>query len=118
MRTTDADFEALTEGWGMPMPPEQAAMARTRYEFAARHAGRGPLLELACGTGFGVDFLLEDGRRVVGGDIASGNLEQAHARVPGGDFVRLDAHRLPFAAGRFSAVVIFEALYYFEDVRR
>src|SRR5438270_3583084 len=99
----------------MPMPPEQQSMARTRYEFAALHSTDRDVLELACGTGFGVEYLADVARFVVGADIATGNLEKARRHVPGASFVRLDGHDLPFRSQSFDTVTIFEAVYYFSD---
>jgi SAM-dependent methyltransferase len=102
----------------MPMPAQQQAMARTRYEFAALHSKDRDILELACGTGFGVEYLADVARAVTGADIATGNLEQARRHVPGAMFVRLDGHDLPFGACSFDTVIVFEAVYYFADPRR
>src|SRR5262245_46834665 len=43
---------------------------RSRYRLAQPHAGEANVLDIACGTGFGVEMLAEAGaRRVVGADL-------------------------------------------------
>lgn len=114
MSMPDTDFAVLTEQWGEPMTSEQQAMARTRYAFARERIAGRDVLEIACGSGFGLKSLEPLARSVAGGDVSSANLEQArvHASLP---LVRLDAVRLPFRDCSVDVVVFFEAVYYVED---
>lgn len=111
----DTDFTALTEQWGMPMPAVQVAMARARYDLGRSVTSGRAVLEIGCGTGFGLDYLADTARFVVGGDLSTANLAQVRAHVPLAMVTCLDAHHLPFRAGAFDAVVVFEAIYYFAD---
>lgn len=116
-----AAFSQITETPGIGATREQLAMLATRYALAARHAGGGPVLEVACGTGIGLGLLADAGGRVVGCDIDPDNLRIASATWASDDRIRLeagDATRLAYADGAFACVVCFEALYYFADLPR
>lgn len=97
----------------MPMPTVQAAMASTRYRFAHSESTNRMVLEIACGTGFGLELLKESARVVIGGDVTMANLAEARIHVPTVPLVALDAHHAPFRGETFDTIVIFEALYYF-----
>ncbi|MGA7966034.1 MAG: methyltransferase domain-containing protein [Gammaproteobacteria bacterium] len=74
------------------------------------------ILDVACGTGFALARLAEMplGLDLAGVDI---NLHMlARSRVPATvELVHGDAHRLPFADGRFDAVITLNALHYLDD---
>lgn len=63
------------------------------------------LLDLACGTGIVAAGALMRGCTVVGADFAADMIAEAARRWPGAEFRCCDAEALPFAAGRFDAVV-------------
>jgi SAM-dependent methyltransferase len=91
-------------------------MLWTRYAFAARFCSHRDVLEVACGPGQGLAHLGEVARRVVGGDYTERLLRYARAEYHGTvPLVQLDAQQLPFAAGSFDVVVLFEALYYLHN---
>lgn len=99
----------------MRMPAVQVAMARTRYAFARAESTNRTVLEIASGTGFGLELLQGSARLVVGGDVTMTNLVEAKMHVPVVPLAALDAHHPPFREQVFDTVVIFEALYYFHD---
>lgn len=109
------EFHALTEQWNEPMSPRQIDMAHTRYMFAREHCGPGPVLEIGCGSGFGLQLLRSQSDHVVGGDISPANAGIAR-RATHLPIVVLDAQQLPFRSGFFDVVVIFESIYYFPDI--
>jgi len=85
-----------------------------RYVFAAGIVRGLDVLDVACGAGYGVQFMLDAGaRRVTGVDLSReavcygrdgfGNGEGAH-------FVWADGRRLPFGDASFDAVVSFETV--------
>jgi SAM-dependent methyltransferase len=94
---------------GVP-PPESA----TRLEIQIlsellRPADCRDLLEIGSGTGRLLDFLEQVSGRVVALDSSPTLLRRARAGRPGGGneaWVVGDGHRLPFADGAFSAVVL------------
>lgn len=104
------------------------ARHRVAYRFADVHFARtrGPdreaptVLDLGCGTGYGVALLAASGHRVVGLDrvLHTG----VSAVLPGGSsgrvgarFVRGDLERLPFAACSVDCVASFQVIEHFAD---
>jgi SAM-dependent methyltransferase len=101
---------------------EEAGWSRVahRYEdFIARLTGRtvealldaagvGPdmhVLDVATGTGLAAAAAAGRGTRVVGVDVSSAMVEQAHSLHPEVEFVQGDVYALPFEGGSFDAVV-------------
>src|SRR5438034_2382376 len=110
---TAIDYSTVTEAHGTQITREALDMMWTRYAFAADLCRGRDVLEVACGAGQGLGLLARHARRVVGGDYTMSLLEMARrqygAAIP---LARLDGHRLPFAAGTFDVVILFEAIYY------
>ncbi|MEV6447047.1 class I SAM-dependent methyltransferase [Amycolatopsis sp. NPDC051716] len=65
----------------------------------------GVALDAACGTGRYAEFLARRGHRVIGVDGSPDMLARARTRVPRGEFLLGDLHRLPVAGARFDLVV-------------
>jgi ubiquinone/menaquinone biosynthesis C-methylase UbiE len=107
------DYPSVTETVGLRVTAEAVSMMRTRYRLAAERGAGRDVLEVACGDGQGAGLLLRTARRVVIGDYTQALVQAAHAhyrgRIP---ILRLDAQALPFRAGSFDVVILFEALYY------
>jgi SAM-dependent methyltransferase len=112
------DYTTVTEAPGDQLRPEALDMLWTRYRYAAQFCGGRTVLEVGCGAGQGLGVLAHASARVVGGDYTERLLSFARAhygsRVP---LVRLDAHRLPFAAGSFDVILLYEAIYYLREPR-
>jgi SAM-dependent methyltransferase len=110
------EYTSVTETPGQPASAEQLAMLYTRYGIAGELAAGKDVLEVACGAGTGLRYLASRARSVVGGDLDD-NLIRLAARHRGERIhaVRMDAHTLPFRAGRFEVVLLLEALYYLAD---
>ena len=87
---------------------------RSRYRFACQRlpasGGRPRVLDIACGSGFGLQMLAEAGASVVGADLDPMALWEARRTAPGAALVRGDAGRLPFASDTFDLVASFETL--------
>ncbi len=109
----------MTELPGSEATPEQLVMLYARYRLASRVIAGRDVLEVACGPGVGLGHLARTARVVIGGDYDAALLHHARAhyadRLP---LLRLDAHALPFAAGAFDVVILFEALYYLHSPER
>jgi 2-polyprenyl-3-methyl-5-hydroxy-6-metoxy-1,4-benzoquinol methylase len=115
------DFSDVTEQPGQSATRMQMSMLETRYRWAAEHASGKDVLEVACGAGLGLGWLAERARRVEAGDIDAENCHIAQETYRGQSKVRvqrMDALDLPFEAGSFDVVLLFEALYYLPDVPR
>lgn len=92
------DAGRLSPYWG-----EHAA----RYEFARSYVGGKTVLDIACGTGYGIGLLKQTANFVVGVDIDNDALAEAKRE---GDVARADGLRLPFADESFDIVTSFETL--------
>lgn len=112
------DYTGITEQWGMPAPDRQMAMARCRYDLAARHARDKAVLEIGCGSGIGLEHLRGVARSLVGGDVSEVNLREARHHVPDVPVVALDALDLPLSDTSMDTVLMLEVIYYLPDLRR
>jgi SAM-dependent methyltransferase len=83
-----------------------------RYEFAAPYVPGCHVLDIACGTGYGMPILGGRARRVVGVDMDLRAVRTARAQVGDrpGTVVAADGGRLPFHDGAFDVVTSFETL--------
>lgn len=114
-------FETVTELPGIGAHRGQISVLRTRYDFAARFTAGKDVVEVACGGGIGVGYLGRNAKSVLGGDIDPTVLRFAQEHYAGRENVsvrKLDAMNLDIPDASFDVVVCFEALYYFESLRR
>jgi lipopolysaccharide/colanic/teichoic acid biosynthesis glycosyltransferase/SAM-dependent methyltransferase len=109
------DFARITEDWATPADPQQWELARSRFSLCAALAGGGDVLEVGCGTGFGLEAIAPFASRCVGVEIDKKNVATAAARARHCLIVRGDAAQLPFRAESFDCVVALEMLYYLTD---
>lgn len=90
-----------------------------RYHFAAPYVRSQRVLDVACGSGYGLPLLETTARSVVGVDLDGAALRRARRnaapRAPA--LLAADGCRLPFADGAFEAVTSFETLEHLEDRR-
>jgi SAM-dependent methyltransferase len=97
-------LDARTPWWGEH---------RCRYRFAARYSRDARVLDIACGTGFGVSILADAGAsHVIGVDVDSGAAAEAQAHHGGcrRSFLAGDGTLLPFSAASFDLVSSFETI--------
>jgi ubiquinone/menaquinone biosynthesis C-methylase UbiE len=76
----------------------------------------GVALDAGCGTGRHSAHLAARGHTVIGVDSSPEMLEQARAKVPGGEFHVADLHDLPFPDGHVDLVVCALALMHVRDL--
>ncbi len=120
--TPELDASSLERLIPDRLDPREATGAETyrlhleRYEFAARAARSGRLLDLACGAGYGTRLLADrraDLRELVGVDVDAAAVDYAHRRYRG-DLARLryeNADALRFEdAGGFDTIVSLETI--------
>jgi ubiquinone/menaquinone biosynthesis C-methylase UbiE len=85
-----------------------------RYIFAATLIKGKLVLDVACGTGYGVDYMAKQGaRKVIGADIsleAASYAWERFGKVEETDFVCADGLRMPFVGDSFDVVVSFETI--------
>jgi SAM-dependent methyltransferase len=93
-----------------------------RYIFAAGIARDRDVLDVACGTGYGADYLAAAGaRKVVGADVSPDAVRYARdwfGQSARASFVCADAVVLPFADCSFDVVVSFETLEHIRAYRK
>jgi SAM-dependent methyltransferase len=83
-----------------------------RYAYAAERVRGKTVLDVACGTGYGLSALQTSAKWVVGVDLDPSAVECAKKELaPGrGEVLMADASQLPFEDGHFDAVTSFETL--------
>ncbi|MHB8449165.1 MAG: methyltransferase domain-containing protein [Mycobacteriales bacterium] len=119
LRKREVSFAALTERPGLRMSRPQVAMALCRYDMARRLMTGTCVLELACGSAFGLDYLRRTGSLIaIGIDIEFDTLLAASTRYPKVPLVRADACDLPFTTASFDTILMLEAIYYVADHRK
>jgi len=62
------------------------------------------VLDAGCGPGRDVEYFMEDGFKVVGVDIALGQIKEAKKRVPNGEFKKSDFRKMDFENSSFDGV--------------
>jgi SAM-dependent methyltransferase len=110
------DYSTITEVGGEKVTRDQVNRAYSRYVFASELAAGKEVLEIACGSGFGLGLISNAARRVVAGDYTASLVQlvrrQYETRIP---VLQLDAQRLPFENASFDLILLFEAIYYLLD---
>jgi ubiquinone/menaquinone biosynthesis C-methylase UbiE len=93
-----------------------------RYIFAANLAENKLVLDVACGTGYGVGYMVDKGAgEVVGVDISMAAVDYAQERLGRNNkasFICADAIRLPFVDNAFDIVVSFETIEHIRQCRK
>jgi len=90
-----------------------------RYIFAGAFTKNKLVLDVACGTGYGTEYLLSRGAKmVVGLDISADAINYARSkfdRSKGLHFIRADAANFPFSDSSFDIIVSFETIEHLKD---
>jgi len=85
-----------------------------RYEEAAKIITRrnSNVLDIACGTGFGSNFLAELGHNVIGADISEGAVNECNNKYKANNlsYEVIDGLKTPFQDEYFEAIVSFETI--------
>lgn len=142
--TPEATFTRLTQHWGiadadarwlvdnrderhdatLPMlPPERTEMHLRRYELIAPHVPGRRVLDIACGTGYGSRYLLDQGEAasVLGLDVDPRAIDYATRRFTTGieasrlGFAIGDAARLEIPSASIGAIASFETIEHVPD---
>jgi len=104
---------AITEVKGALVSEEQIQRACNRYYWAGKYCVDKDVLEISCGTGPGLGYLLKVSRNLVAGDFSSGNIEIAREhygeKVPLHQF---DAQKLPYRDSSFDVLLLLESIYF------
>lgn len=92
-----------------------------RYVFAKQHVKDKRVLDIACGTGYGSNFLHGRGAAsVVGVDLSAEATRYASGRYKklGLEFLVADAQEMPFRSSSFDAVVTMETIEHLHNHKR
>ena len=93
-----------------------------RYIFAASLTRNKVVLDVACGTGYGVGYMAKEGAgEVIGVDISLETVNYARERFSKDNkasFICANAIRLPFADSAFDIVVSFETIEHIRQYRK
>ncbi len=89
------------------------------YRLGSRLAGRGRVLEIGSGAGYGAYYLSQAAAGVVGVDLDEANIAQATRLFhrPNLTFLPMDATRLAFPEGTFDVVCSFQVIEHIEEDR-
>jgi SAM-dependent methyltransferase len=111
------NYTTVTETPSTRLTREALAMQLSRYGFAARLCRGKDVLEIGCGSGLGLGYLVREGARtVIGGDYTEDLLVQAAHYYNGrAKMIRLDAHSLPFRIDSLDLIIVFETIYYLKN---
>ena len=108
-----ADYSTVTEVPGDNATEEQLARMFHRYRFASEFCEDKDVLEVACGAGQGLGYLIRRAKRLVGGDCTERLVRSASQYYRNRVQVHLlDAQHLPFKDNSFDVVILYEAIYY------
>ncbi|CAN5582956.1 hypothetical protein BH10ACI2_BH10ACI2_12940 [soil metagenome] len=90
---------------------------RSRYHFAAPYAAGKSVLDIACGTGFGEQILVDAGvGRIFAADYSEDALlTTKELRTRNTDLLRTDGTSLPFEDGTFDVITSFETVEHIPD---
>ncbi len=122
LKTVTAEFarQAQTfDAWAQKTDDQVAG----RFRAALGEAGRGDLIDVACGPGVVTAAIAPGARSVTAFDATAAMLDKARARCAKAGlanvaFERGDAEQLPFADARFDGLVTRLAIHHFADPRR
>ncbi|MBS1704710.1 MAG: class I SAM-dependent methyltransferase [Armatimonadetes bacterium] len=111
-----ASFTSVTEMPGQGSTQEGLDMLRTRYEIAARLGEGKDVVEVACGPGMGLGYLLKRCKSVQAGDYDEDMVSTAKSTYGNRLQVdRLDAMNLQFSDNSFDLALVLESIYFMPD---
>jgi SAM-dependent methyltransferase len=88
---------------------------RSRYRFAAQFAAGRRVLDVACGSGFGLRMLKEAGAQPIGIDYDARTLKHIRVRDQERRLVHADAAKLPLKTASVDEIVSFETIEHVPD---
>ena len=97
-------------GWG----PGLATLNPKKTELLRRFA-IGRILDVGCGSGIYSNYLAQNNHPVVGLDGEMEFVQSDRLKYPKVKFVKASAEKLPFSAGDFDTVILFDILEHLDD---
>jgi SAM-dependent methyltransferase len=113
------DFTSVTELAGDEVSIEQVERLAHRYYWAGRYCQGQDVLEVACGAGQGLGYLISLSKSVRAGDITPALVANARSHYGNRvEILEMDAQALPFPDHSLNVVILFEAIYYLKSAER
>lgn len=113
------DYSSVTELANDEVSHEQVERLAHRYNWASSYCPGKDVLEIACGAGQGLGFLVGIARSLSAGDITSTLVDRARAHYAGRMPIEImDAMQLPVPPGSVDVVILFEAIYYLPSAEK
>lgn len=112
-------FVEVTELGGDEVTEEQVQRIFHRYVWSSTFSKQKDVLEVGCGTGQGLGYLLESSKTVEAGDYSEDILSIAREYYK--DRINLkvfDAQNMPHSDNSKDVIILFEAIYYIPEVKR
>jgi ubiquinone/menaquinone biosynthesis C-methylase UbiE len=110
------NFVDVTELSGDRVTKEQVQRIVHRYQWAGKYCSNKDVLEVACGTGQGLGYLLNLSKSFEAGDYSKELLAMATKyygeRV---SLTKFDAQDMPYKDSSKDVIILFEAIYYIPD---
>ncbi len=107
------DFTEVTEVSGEPVSLEQVGRIAHRYMWASKFSSGKDILEVACGSGQGLELLSKTAKSLQAGDFSDALVAKCKEEYGAGlDIRQFDAQKIPFNDESFDVIILFEALYY------
>ena len=113
------DYLSVTELSGSYVSQEQIERICNRYYWAGKYCINKDVLEVACGTGQGLGYLLKIAKSLNAGDYSKKILKIAQEHY--GNRIALsqfDAQNMPYKNNSIDVIILFEAIYYLPSAER
>jgi ubiquinone/menaquinone biosynthesis C-methylase UbiE len=116
MNKTANKYLEVTEVAGDLVSQEQVNRLISRYSWAVKESKYKDIVEVACGTGPGLDVLRKISKSFIAGDISAKLVSKVRNIYGKKISIKIfDATRLPFKNNSKDIIIIFEALYYLKN---
>ncbi len=113
------DFQTVTELAGDEVTSEQVERIAHRYTWASKLSKGRDVLEVACGTGQGLELIGKRARNLKAGDYSETLLARCKQEYSGTFELRqFDAQAIPYPDHSFDVIILFEALYYIPSAEK
>ncbi|MDD5417224.1 MAG: class I SAM-dependent methyltransferase [Candidatus Aenigmarchaeota archaeon] len=102
MDKTIEEYDSNASKWSDKF--SKLSMERQIRKFMLYLGNNRKVLDIGCGAGKDVKFMIEHGLDAVGVDLSEGMLFEARLRVPTGKFIKMDIRQLEFGDSTFDGV--------------
>ncbi len=115
----NTNYISVTEIAGDDVTQEQIDRLCNRYYWAGQYCSEKDVVEVACGTGQGLGYLLKIANSLEAGDYSDQIIAIARQHYEDRIILRqFDAQNMPFGDQSKDVFILFEAIYYLPDAER